>query len=38
MNASTRIVKANSLEMRSVEVSNAPLLLLCHGWPERSSS
>ncbi|MFO1114675.1 MAG: alpha/beta hydrolase [Beijerinckiaceae bacterium] len=38
MNASTRIVKANGLDMRIVEEGKGPLLLLCHGWPELSYS
>jgi len=38
MTATTRMVKANGLDMRIVEQGKGPLVVLCHGWPELSYS
>jgi pimeloyl-ACP methyl ester carboxylesterase len=38
VSATTRMVKANGLDMQIVEQGQGPLLVLCHGWPELSYS
>ncbi|MDE2364637.1 MAG: alpha/beta hydrolase [Hyphomicrobiales bacterium] len=38
MTATTRMVKANGLDMQIVEDGKGPLVILCHGWPELSYS
>ncbi|PMZ49135.1 alpha/beta fold hydrolase, partial [Pseudomonas sp. FW306-2-11AC] len=36
--ASTRVIKANGIDLFIREAGQGPLVVLCHGWPELSYS
>ncbi len=36
--SSTRVIKANGIDLFIREAGQGPLVVLCHGWPELSYS